>query len=96
MLDGFLFIRKCSHSPQPEHAGSKMSLSCGMLKQNSSLAHELANIEGVLHQQENVEVIRLWFSSNKRTEHKESSNMAGYEGQSINSFQPHCDKLALW
>lgn len=66
-----------------------------VVKKQLGVSSRLAIVEGVLHQDEHVHIIRVQLFCNKRTKNYESCQMAGSNGDTVDSFQPITNRDSL-
>src|SRR5205814_9451386 len=74
-------------------AGASEILRGKMVKQHRCFADNFAHIKSILHQQENVHVVRLQLIGDKRAVTNETRHAAGLLDQLINALEPpakHC------
>jgi hypothetical protein len=87
VFDGLLLASQSGKSSDPEHTRTEMTLCTGMVEQKARLSLKETRVEGVLHEEENVHVIWLWFRRNKRPKHNEPRDLPRGLGDAINSLQ---------
>jgi hypothetical protein len=67
MLNGGLLAFKSGQPSQPENARSSEVLGCQMIEKNGRFAYSFTHVKIILHEEENVHVVRFRLAGDKRT-----------------------------
>ncbi len=79
----------------PEHARAEVGLCGGMVEEQRSVACQLGCIERVLHDQEDVHVLRFRFVRDERSEYHEARQMIGCLRDTIDTVQAEGEDFSL-
>ena len=90
-----LLVRPRCQPPQPEHARAEACLRGTVIKEKPRLALQLGCVEGVGHDQEDIDVVRRAFSRHERSEDDESRQVAGRLSDAVDSGEAQSQSLAL-
>jgi hypothetical protein len=90
-----LLVRPRGQSPEPEHAGAEVRLRGTVIKEKRRLAAQLGRVEGVGHEQEDIDVVGIALARNERPEDDESRQVAGRLGDAVDACEPESQGLAL-
>ena len=74
-------------SAYPEHAAAEMALRSCMLEQETSITTEGAQVELVIHDHEDIDVVRLLLTSDERPEDREAGKLFCAPGDLIHTEQ---------
>jgi hypothetical protein len=95
MLDGRLLATESSQTPQPKYTAAKVGLGRGVVKEQPRFARESSYVKSILHQQEDIHVIRFRLGSDKRSENCAPGQVPCCLSQAVDAFQPHSHDFAL-
>ena len=90
-----MLIAKDREAPEPEHAPTHMRLSGGVIKQQPRLPSKVRDVKGVLHQEEDIYVIRGKLGGDKRPKHHTACEVPCCPCQVVDTFETQADLLAL-
>src|SRR6266853_243935 len=96
VLDCGLFAIERRQTPQPENARPCEILGGEMVKQHRWFADNFAHIESILHQQENVHVVRLQLIGDKRAVKNETRHPASLVNELVNVLETPTEHHATW
>src|SRR5262249_52304506 len=90
--------RPCTHAPQasPTNAAApKAFLGRCMLKEQPGLSGELRHVKGILHQEQDIDIIGEGLGCHKRPEDHTASQMACGPRHVVHAFESQADQHAL-
>ena len=81
--------------PEPEHAPTKMRLGGGVIKQQPRFPSKVPDVKGVLHQEEDIHVIRGALGGDKRPKHHTAGEVPCGPCHVVDAFETQAPHLAL-
>ena len=76
VLNGGLLAAETTQPPHPEDAGTEVSLSCQMIEEKPRFPGDVRQIEAVLHDEEEIDIVRLALLRDKRAVDNEPGQRA--------------------
>src|SRR5215204_2593613 len=87
MFDHRLLSAERGRAPNPKDTCTKQILRCGVVEYQPRIWRKSSHVKRILHEQEDVNVIRLRLCRNERAENDEAREMAGRACQVVDPFK---------
>ncbi|HMP03373.1 MAG TPA: hypothetical protein PKD86_01305 [Gemmatales bacterium] len=95
MFDHGLFPAQCTGPARPEDARAEKNVRVQVLEGQGSLTHHRGKVERVLHQQEEVDIVRLRLGRDERAEDDKACKMSRRTDQVVDTLEPIRNRTTL-